>query len=160
MAKTKKENQGKNGKWIVIALSVIVLSALVSFIVFSKGISLSGFATKNQQEINMEVSASGYSPNIFTLKKGVPVKWNIDVKQLTGCNEELILNDYGLDINLKQGLNQIEFTPDKTGVIRWSCGMNMLQGSFLITETGEANQLQISEATPSKSGGCTCGGHA
>ncbi|MBU2523076.1 MAG: sulfite exporter TauE/SafE family protein [Nanoarchaeota archaeon] len=73
------------------------------------------------QEINMDVTSSGWSPNIFTLKKGVPVKWNINVKQLTGCNNEIIVNDYGLDVKLKEGLNVVEFTPDKSGTVRWSC---------------------------------------
>jgi sulfite exporter TauE/SafE/copper chaperone CopZ len=118
------------------------------------------------QEINMNVDAGGYSPNSFVLKKGVPVKWNVNVKQLTGCNSELVLNDYRIDRHLKSGMNVIEFTPDKTGTIRFSCGMGMLRGSFIVTETGEASQQQIKAATPpagmqcggSGGGGCGCGG--
>ena len=118
------------------------------------------------QEVNMDVSGSGYSPNSFVLKKGVPVKWNVNVKQLTGCNQELVLNQYGIDKNLKDGLNVIEFTPDKVGTITFSCGMGMLKGSFIVTETGTANQEQVKAATPPKGmqcggasgGGCGCGG--
>jgi len=118
------------------------------------------------QEINMDVSASGYSPNSFVLKNGIPVKWNVNVKQLTGCNQELILRQYGIDKKLKAGLNVIEFTPDKEGVIQFSCGMGMLRGSFIVTESGTASQEEIKAATPSKGmqcggpsgGGCGCGG--
>jgi|SRR3989338_3129312 len=117
------------------------------------------------QEINMEVSTSGYSPNSFVLKKGVPVKWNINVKQLTGCNSELVVGQYNIDKNLKEGLNIIEFTPDKAGTITFTCGMGMLRGSFIVTEDGTATQQQIQTATPAKGmqcggsggGGCGCG---
>jgi sulfite exporter TauE/SafE/copper chaperone CopZ len=118
------------------------------------------------QQINMEVSSLGYSPNSFVLKKGVPVKWNINVKELTGCNQELIVNQYGIDKNLKQGLNVIEFTPDKEGTISFTCSMGMLRGSFIVTESGTASQEQVKAATPQKGmqcggssgGGCGCGG--
>lgn len=108
------------------------------------------------QEVNMDVSASGYNPRSFVLKKGVPVKWNINVKQLTGCNSELVMNAYNVDINLKQGINTVEFTPNKIGTIQFSCGMGMLRGSFIVTETGTASQQEIKSATPAA--GMQCGG--
>jgi len=109
------------------------------------------------QEINMQVDASGYHPNSFVIKQGVPVKWNIDVKQLTSCNQELVMNAYGIDAKLKQGLQTLEFTPDKTGTIQFSCGMGMLHGSFIVTATGNASQQEISAATPPAGGSCSMG---
>ncbi len=110
------------------------------------------------QEVNMEVDASGYSPNSFVIKNKIPVKWNINVKQLTGCNNEIIMNDYNIDVKLKQGLNVIEFTPEKTGTISFSCWMGMIRGSFIVTDTGTASQQEIVAATPQSSGSCGCGG--
>lgn len=119
------------------------------------------------QEVKMDVDAYGYHPNSFVIKQGVPVKWNVNVKQLTGCNSELVMNAYGIDARLKQGINTFEFTPDKTGNIQFSCGMGMLRGSFIVTETGTATQQQVAAATPktggscsmgSGGGGCGCGG--
>ena len=110
------------------------------------------------QEINMEVNRYGWSPNSFVLKKGVPVKWNIDVKELTGCNNEIIVRDYGLDIKLKKGLNVAEFTPTRTGTVRWSCWMGMIPGSFVVTESGSASAGEIeAAAVPAGQGGCTAG---
>jgi len=113
-----------------------------------------------KQVINMDVLSSGYSPNSFVLKKGVAVKWNINVKELNSCNGEIIVNDYRLDIKLKQGLNVVEFTPDKIGIIRWSCWMGMLRGSFVVTDDGQATQTQIQESTPPAGSSCGCGGGA
>ena len=43
------------------------------------------------QEINMEVDKYGWTPDSFVLQKDIPVKWNINVKELTGCNNEIIV---------------------------------------------------------------------
>jgi sulfite exporter TauE/SafE len=116
------------------------------------------------QEINMEVTARGWTPNSFVLRQGIPVRWNIDVKELTGCNNEIIVNAYNLDIKLKQGLNVVEFTPDKLGTISWSCWMGMIPGTFIVTEDGKATTAQVASATPKSSGTCgmasggSCGG--
>jgi sulfite exporter TauE/SafE/copper chaperone CopZ len=112
----------------------------------------------DSQVVNMDVSGSGYSPNSFVIKKGIPVKWNVNVKQLTGCNQELVLNQYGIDKNLKVGLNVIEFTPDKEGTISFTCGMGMLRGSFIVTEDGTATQDQINANIPPAGSSCSMGG--
>jgi uncharacterized protein len=113
------------------------------------------------QIIDMEVTRSGWSPDAFALKKGVPVKWNIDVKELTGCNNEIIVRDYDLDIKLKKGMNVVEFTPDKEGTVQWSCWMGMIPGSFVVTDDGSASAEEVEASVDkSSSGGCggSCGG--
>jgi uncharacterized protein len=110
------------------------------------------------QEINMVVDRYGWSPDTFALKKGVPVKWNINVEELTGCNNEIIVRDYGIDVKLKKGMNVVEFTPDKTGTVRWSCWMGMIPGAFVVTEDGSASDDQINAAAASAPAGGSCGG--
>jgi uncharacterized protein len=114
------------------------------------------------QEISMTVDRYGWSPNSFVLKAGVPAVWKINVEQLTGCNNEIIVRDYGLDIKLKEGLNVVEFTPDKIGTVRWSCWMGMIPGSFVVTGDGFASEAELDSAQPIVSGSCgggdTCGG--
>jgi sulfite exporter TauE/SafE/copper chaperone CopZ len=111
------------------------------------------------QEINMDVTANGYSPNKFVLKKGVPVKWSINVKELTSCNKEIIVPTYNLDIKLKQGMNTVEFTPDQEGAVSWSCWMGMLRGAFVVKENvGTQQEVQKELATVNTPTGHTCGG--
>jgi len=111
------------------------------------------------QEINMDVTTSGYEPNKFILKKGVPVKWNINVKELTSCNKEIIVSAYNLDIKLKQGMNTVEFTPDKEGAVSWSCWMGMLRGTFIVKENvGTQEETQKELATVNAPKGMQCGG--
>jgi len=126
------------------------------------------------QTINMDVVASGYSPNIFVLKAGVPVKWVINGKQVTGCNGTIIVPAYNLNFRVTQGEQTINFTPEKTGTIDWSCGMGMIRGQFIVLDdasvdsTGKViadaqTQQQIASAPPKSGGscgggGCGCGG--
>ncbi|WNB75121.1 urease accessory protein UreH domain-containing protein [Methylomonas koyamae] len=88
----------------------------------------------NEQTIHMEVLKSRFAPNKFTLRKGVPVKWVIDAKELNECNKEIVVPDYGLDIKLRKGLQVVEFTPKEAGVVPWSCWMGMIPGTFIVVE--------------------------
>lgn len=106
-----------------------------------------------KQIIKMDVTASGYSPNKLLFKPGIPIKWIINAKTLTGCNREIIVRDYNLDIKLKQGENIVEFTPKEgDDKISFSCWMGMIQGAFVSAESSQA-----SVPVP-KGGGCGCGG--
>jgi uncharacterized protein len=112
------------------------------------------------QEINMEVNRYGWKPDSFVLKKGVPVKWNINVVELTGCNNEIIVRDYNIDAKLTKGLNVVEFTPTESGTVRWSCWMGMIPGSFIVTDDGAASSGQLQEAAAISNSGGSCGGGA
>ncbi|MCR4284813.1 MAG: sulfite exporter TauE/SafE family protein [archaeon] len=111
----------------------------------------------NYQVIKMEVYRSGWSPDIFTLRKGIPVRWEIDVKELTNCNNEIIVREYNLDIKLNKGMNIVEFTPTEAGTVRWSCWMGMIPGVFVVTEDGSVTESQLTEAASATTGGGTCG---
>ncbi len=89
-------------------------------------------ANTDFQEIRMDVTRAGYTPSTFTLKKGVPVKWIIDGKELGGCNNAIIVPSLGLEFDIKKGEQTIEFTPTEVGTIRWSCWMGMIRGSFVV----------------------------
>ena len=111
------------------------------------------------QEIHMEVDRYGWTPDTFTLKKGVPAKWLINVKELTGCNNEIIVRDYDIDVKLKKGINTVEFTPDEIRTVRWSCWMGMIPGSFIVTEDGSASAQKVAQIqTQTQASGGSCGG--
>lgn len=112
------------------------------------------------QVIEMDVVGSGYEPNSFVLKKDVPVRWVINGKQLTGCNNAIQVPSMGLEFKLEKGLQTIEFTPTEEGVISWSCWMGMIPGNFVVTDSGEASDAQVQATTPKSSGSCGggCGG--
>ena len=94
------------------------------------------------QTIEMDVIASGYSPNHFILSRGIPVKWVINGKEVTSCNHRIIVPSLNLEFDVKKGLQTIEFTPTKAGIIPWSCWMGMLHGDFEVIEPPPAAPAQ------------------
>ncbi|MFH0863050.1 MAG: sulfite exporter TauE/SafE family protein [Candidatus Altiarchaeota archaeon] len=120
--------------------------------------------SEGYQTIHMNVTASGWQPNTFVLKAGVPVKWVIDGQQLTGCNSGIKVPSLGLQFDIKKGQQTVEFTPDKAGTVPWSCWMGMIKGNFIVKENvdlTDAAQVKnaLAEAPAAPSGGsCGCGG--
>ncbi|KAF0212372.1 MAG: heavy metal transport/detoxification [Methylocystaceae bacterium] len=72
-------------------------------------------AAPKTQTIEMEANGLGFTPTRFTL-----------------------------EFDVKPGRQTIEFTPEKTGVIPWSCWMGMLRGEFVVVEAKPAAPSQPS----------------
>ena len=111
----------------------------------------------NIQIVKMNVNTYGYQPSSFVIKKDIPVRWEITVTELTGCNEVIVLSDYNINTQLNEGKNIIEFTPNKEGTFGFSCSMGMLRGKFVVTQSGIATQAQLSAASQTSSKGPSCG---
>lgn len=84
------------------------------------------------QIIYMEVEKNAYIPDEFTLRLDVPVKWIINVKELSNCNKKIIVPSLDLTIALKPGLQIVEFSPKQVGAVSWSCHMGMIPGTFIV----------------------------
>lgn len=106
-------------------------------------------SSATEQTITMDVLNTGFSPNRFTLRKGVPVKWVINGEELNECNKEIIVPQYDLKIKLKPGKQVIEFTPPEAGAVPWSCWMGMMPGTFIIVDaTAQAKPKAAPGAEP------------
>lgn len=86
------------------------------------------------QVVRMNQEINGYYPNIFTVKKGIPVRWIVNSKTTYSCASSLIAPSIDIRKNLQIGENVFEFTPKETGVIRFSCSMGMYTGEFHVIE--------------------------
>lgn len=84
------------------------------------------------QVVEMDLTYRGYEPNVLYIKKGIPVRWVINAKQISGCTNEIILHDYNIRKPLIPGENIIEFTPTQAGEIKFSCWMQMVWGKFIV----------------------------
>lgn len=122
-------------------------------------------SSEGYQEIRMEVNRYGWSPDKFVLKKGVPVRWIIDGKEITSCNNAIQVPKLGLEFDIKPGEQVIEFTPDKEGTIPFSCWMGMIPGVFVVKENidinnSEAIEEELNNIQVPAGGSCggSCGG--
>lgn len=117
------------------------------------------------QIVRMTQDASGYTPNQFTIIKGVPVKWIINSTDVNTCASSIVASQIGVRQNLHPGENVIEFTPQSTGSINFSCMMGMYRGAFtVVTGLGEKpasalyEQGNATDLTKAAGAGGACGG--
>jgi sulfite exporter TauE/SafE len=158
-----------------------VLVVVLGLSIFSQGWSLSGITLPNllPQETAMQPAQTGGSdtgaqiengtqivkstlsrgayPNI-TVQTGIPVKWVIDAPQgsVNGCNNRMIINEYGIEHSFSPGENVIEFTPTKTGTIRYSCWMGMIHGTINVVDAGTAPAAADDAGASGEDGGASC----
>jgi sulfite exporter TauE/SafE len=130
-----------------------VLVILIGFMMLGRGFGLSGVAlTKVLAEAGPQIAATAdgveedvqristafrsgqYAP--ITVKEGLPVIWTITVTQddLNGCNNPVVIPEYGIEKKLVPGDNTIEFTPTNSGVIAYSCWMGMIRSTITMLE--------------------------
>lgn len=135
------------------AILVIVLGVGM----ISRGMSLSGFNTVlastgnaniakingNVQTVSIELGSNSYAP--ITVQKGIPVRFIINAKQenINGCNNAIIIPQFGKEQQLIAGENIIEFLPEEAGTIPYSCWMGMIRSK--ITVVDDITQIQGSE---------------
>ncbi|MBU1999314.1 MAG: sulfite exporter TauE/SafE family protein, partial [Candidatus Omnitrophica bacterium] len=143
----KSEHLGFLTKIIGILIIFFAIYSLNSGLVlsgsrFSLNLSKSSTATataivqtsgENVQIVKMDVDWV-FKPNEFRVKKGIPVRWEINGINVSGCSNEVVIPSLNLRQKIKQGLNIIEFTPEKEGVLPFSCWMGMLNGRFIVTD--------------------------
>ncbi len=86
------------------------------------------------QVVNMAQVSSGYRPNQLTVQVGTPVRWVIDGQSPNSCASSLQVPKLGIVKSLSPGENVIEFTPQETGEIKFSCTMGMHTGRFIVVD--------------------------
>lgn len=112
------------------------------------------------QIVKMTQLSNGYSPNKFTVQKGIPVKWIIDSQDPFSCAGSIVMSKFNIQKRLQHGENTIEFTPTDTGALKFSCSMGMYTGVFNVVD-GQGNgasQVASNSAPTTPSGTCGAGG--
>ncbi|MEI6835922.1 MAG: sulfite exporter TauE/SafE family protein [Candidatus Falkowbacteria bacterium] len=130
------------------------------------------------QVVHMAETGNGYTPNSFSIKKGVPVKWVIDAKEPYSCASSIMMPALNISKNLVAGENIIEFIPDSVGKLSFSCSMGMYTGVFNVYDDNASGPsvsdnstvaptlsrgsgscgVRAAVASTGNGGGCGCGG--
>ncbi|MDR3315526.1 MAG: sulfite exporter TauE/SafE family protein [Coriobacteriales bacterium] len=129
--------------------SVLVLT--LGLIMFSQGMNLSGMSipllggsggsggetspvvvVDGVQEVSSTLERGSYP--VLQIESGVPVKWVIEAPEgsINGCNNALVIPEYGIEYQFKPGTNIIEFIPTKTGTYSYSCWMGMIRSTITV----------------------------
>ncbi|GHV94015.1 heavy metal-associated domain-containing protein [Spirochaetia bacterium] len=98
------------------------------------------------QMVNSTLSGGRYPA--ITVQQGIPVKWTINApaSSINGCNNRMIVREYGIEHRFQPGENVIEFTPVKSGKFSYSCWMGMIRSSITVVEEGSAADAAASVA--------------
>lgn len=125
---------------IVIAMAVFNISNGLGLAGFRKNISANAALPQEDQNVkmengaqvvHMEQNAQGYSPNVFTVKKNIPVKWIIK-SVYPSCASSLLVQKLNIRANLSEKEQTFDFTPKESGEIPFSCSMGMYSGTIIV----------------------------
>ena len=89
-------------------------------------------SSRNEQVVEMSVTSRGFEPSIIRIKQNIPVRWKIMGDSVTGCTNKIIVPDLNIAKDIQSGENIVEFTPQKTGPVAFSCWMGMVRGRFVV----------------------------
>ncbi len=84
------------------------------------------------QEVRVSVGARNYGEIIVQV--GIPVRFNLSAAPgaLNGCNNAIVIPSLNLQKPLSVGDNIVEFLPERTGVIPYSCWMGMIRSRIVV----------------------------
>lgn len=119
-----------DGGLTVLGSPVTAATVLATF--RSKDASTAVVSDGEEQIIRMTVASGAFQPKNLTVKKNVPVRWEVDGQDVSGCASSIVVPAYGISVRLAQGPNVIRFTPKEAGVIPFSCGMGMIRGTITV----------------------------
>lgn len=83
------------------------------------------------QVVRMEVTPTGFKPNVIKIKKDIPVRWIVKGDRASGCTNKIIVPSLGISQEINKGDNIIVFTPTNEKEIPFSCWMGMVRGKFI-----------------------------
>lgn len=81
------------------------------------------------------ISKRGYEPKEIAVKKGQLVRLEFYRADGENCGEELVFPKLNIKKSLPVGATEtVEFTPQETGEIVFTCGMDMLRGKVIVSD--------------------------
>ena len=87
------------------------------------------------QEATIYVANNGYRSDSTSLKVGVPVKLKMVTNNVFSCSRAFTIPSLNISKILPStGEEIIEFTPNKTGRLAYTCSMGMYTGSFNVVQ--------------------------
>lgn len=134
--------------WFLKTVGVIVVLLSLNYVINTTSLYTNVFVTEQNlaspkkvgevqvkdgvQIVEMSVLNTGYTPNTFTIQKGLPVRWIVKGVNIYGCQGFLNVPKLGIQQALKLGENIFEFTPIENDTISFSCSTNAVQGLFRV----------------------------
>lgn len=90
-------------------------------------------AAPARRTVQLTVTKEGFVPAEVKVRKGEPLKLVITRTVERTCATEIVLQGTGIkkDLPLGQAV-ELDFTPTKTGPLKYACAMGMIGGVLLV----------------------------
>jgi len=90
-------------------------------------------AADDVRTVSIKVSGGTYEPAAVNVKKGEPVRLRFTRDEKPTCGDVLVIPS----LNIKETIPvndyvSIDITPEKTGDLEFTCGMNMMKGTIVV----------------------------
>jgi len=83
--------------------------------------------------VEVAVTEDGFVPSKVKANKGEKVRFLVTRKTDSTCAKEIVIADQGVNQPLPLGKTvAVEFTPTRSGEIRYACGMNHVAGVVFV----------------------------
>ena len=87
------------------------------------------------QEVDLQIKADGYSPDVIIAKKGIPLKINLTSDNDAGCAIDIVFPEFNINRTVPAGSSEvIEIMPEREGTYNYRCSMDMYRGKLIITK--------------------------
>ena len=110
---------------------IVLKAGLASILAFSLATPV--LAARNPRVVELTVTKEGFVPAEVKVRKGEPIRLVVTRKVQRTCATEIVLDGTGIkkELPLDKAV-EIEFTPDRSGQIKYACAMGMLGGVLLV----------------------------
>lgn len=138
----------KKAKAIMLKISAVLVMVFGIYMLQNNfaltGISLPSFSQSSNNDVitamvngDKQYVTSSLHSNGFDdieVQAGIPVVWTLTVDSniLNGCNNEIVIAEYDIEIKLYEGENTIEFIPTQEGTFIYTCWMGMLKNTITV----------------------------
>lgn len=121
---------------LLVVSGAIVMIALVNwyFLGRRRAVQVTAASVDGVQAIAIDVHG-GYTPNVIEVERGRPVRMTFNRQEDNSCSEEIVVPAFGIRRFLPAfQQTAVEFTPQTSGDVEFTCGMGMLRGTIRVGE--------------------------
>ena len=99
----------------------------------AKGAIAEGTLKDGVRVFEMAVTEEGFEPSRVKIKKGEKVRFLVTRKTDRTCATEIVIKEHGIEQKLPLDKTvTVEFTPTKSGEVRYACGMGHVSGVLFV----------------------------
>ena len=138
---------------IVVAGAALAIAGLAWYFLAPRRAARAAAVSAGVQRVQITIRG-GYNPSVVQVRQGIAVEIEFDRQETGDCSSRVVFPDLQLSAALPaHQRTTVRFTPQQPGSFGFSCGMNMIHGTLVVTPDGAAPWQGEQEQAPSPAAG-------